>query len=308
MAAFAMKLPALAEQQLEYLKRYGAEHCEEFLVKTSDPTVTIFAGVLRHRFATKKSAQTAFGLNLKTWGIDRGNKAARGWYRELSVEGYLAEFHDDTRTSGRRMHAQVWDILNKCNATALHNIAKALAEKEKTEAEALRKEQYAKMCTDIEEKRAARFALDPVGNTEKARAARETNAMREEGRFAERIRHIETLEPPSKRRRVLSYIDDDRKAASQVARAVSARAKLEAEIDKHKAAFGDANPDGLELLKEKEKKLKEGYEWAWLERIDTEIELHKATFGCNGGNLQSYREVLATLEMRKEHMKNGLFN
>ena len=46
MAAFAMKLPALAEQQLACLKRYGAEHCEEFLVKTADPAVTIFAGVL----------------------------------------------------------------------------------------------------------------------------------------------------------------------------------------------------------------------------------------------------------------------
>ena len=307
MAAFAMKLPALAEQQLACLKRYGAEHCEEFLVKTADPAVTIFAGVLRHRFATKKFAQTAFGLNLKAWGIDRGNKAARGWYRELSVEEYLAEFRDVPGTSGRRMYAQVWDVLNKCNATALHNVAKALAEKEKTEAEALQKERYAKMRAEIEEKRAARFALDPEGNAEKERAARETTAMRLEGRFAERIRHAEPLAPPSKRRRELSFIDDNQKAASQVARALSARAKLEAEIDKHKATFGDANPDGLELLKEKEKKLKNDYAWAWRERIDAEIELHKATFGCNGGNRQSDREVLAALQMRKQHMMNGLF-
>jgi hypothetical protein len=307
MAAFAMTLPALAEQQLACLKRYGAEHCEEFLVKTTDPTVTIFAGVLRHRFANKKSAQCAFGLNLKAWGIDRGNKASRGWYRELSVDEYVVEFHDVPGTSGRRRYAQVWDILNKCNATALQNVAKALAEKEKTEAEALQKERYAKMRAEIEEKRAARFALDPEGNAEKERVAREKTAMRQEGRCAERIRHAENLAPPGKRRRELSFIDDNQKAASQVARAVSARAKLEAEIDKHKATFGDANPDGLELLKEKEKKLKNDYEWAWRERIDAEIELHKATFGCNGGNRQSDREVLAALQMRKQHMMNGLF-
>ena len=307
MAAFAMKLPVLEEQQLACLKRYGAEHCEEFLVKTTDPAVTIFAGVLRHRFANKKSAQCAFGLNLKTWGIDRGNKAVRGWYRELSVDEYVLEFHDVPGTSGRRRYAQVWDLLNKCNTTALQNVAKALAEKEKTEAEALQKERYAKMRAEIEEKRAARFALDPVGNAEKARAARETSAMRQEGRCAERIRHAEPLAPPGKRRRELSFIDDNQKAASQVARAISARAKLEAEIDKHKATFGDANPDGLELLKEKEKKLKNDYEWAWRERIDAEIELHKATFGCNGGNRHSDREVLAALQMRKQHMMNGLF-
>ncbi len=91
MAAFAMKLPAnLGEQQLACIQRYGQEHCEEFRVNTHGPAVTIFAGVLRHRFSTKKSAQCAFGINLKAWGIDRGNKAARGWFRELTVEEYLA--------------------------------------------------------------------------------------------------------------------------------------------------------------------------------------------------------------------------
>ena len=304
MAAFAMKLPALAEQQLACLKRYGAEHCEEFLVKTTDPAVTIFAGVLRHSFANKKTAQNAFGLNLKAWGIE---KTTRKWYRELSVDEYVVEFRDVPGTAGRRMYAQVWDILNKCNSTALQNVAKALAEKEKTEAEALHKERYAKMRAEMEAKRAARFALDPVGNAEKERAAREKTAMLQEGRCAEKIRHAEPLAPPGKRRRELSFIDDNQKAASQVARAVSARAKLEAEIDKHKATFGDANPDGLELLKEKEKKLKNDYEWAWLERIDAEIELHKTTFGCNGGNRQSDREVLVALQMRKQHMMNGLF-
>ncbi len=59
MTAFAMKLPAkLGEQQLACLQQYGQENCEEFRVDTHDPIVTIFAGVLRHPFAHKKSAQT----------------------------------------------------------------------------------------------------------------------------------------------------------------------------------------------------------------------------------------------------------
>ena len=133
--------------------------------------------------------------------------------------------------------------------------------------------------------------------------------MRQEGMWAERIRHSESLPPPKKGARGMhelphprNYIDDNKKAACQVAKAVAARAKLEAEIDKHKAAFGDGNPDGLELLKDKEEKLKKGYEWAWRERIDAEMELHRATFGCNGD-----REGWATLQMRKHHMMNGLF-
>ncbi len=53
MAAFAMSLPAkLGEQQLACLQKYGQEHCDEFRVDTHDPTTTIFAGVLRHRFAS----------------------------------------------------------------------------------------------------------------------------------------------------------------------------------------------------------------------------------------------------------------
>ena len=106
-------------------------------MNTNDPAVTIFAGVLRHRCATKKSAQTAFGLNLKAWGIDRDNKAARGWYRELTVEEYLAEFRDVPGTAGTRMRGLVWGILNKCNEIALQHVAKALAEKEKKEEERL---------------------------------------------------------------------------------------------------------------------------------------------------------------------------
>ena len=105
---------------------------------THDPAATIFAGVLRHRFATKKTAQGAFGLNLKAWGIDRGNKAVRGWYRELTVEEYLAEFRDVPGDAGRRMRSLVWGILEQSNRVALHHVGKAIAEQEKMERESRR--------------------------------------------------------------------------------------------------------------------------------------------------------------------------
>ena len=52
---------------------------------------------------------------------------------------------------------------------------------------------------------------------------------------------------------------------------------------------------------QEEENLKKDYEWAWRERIDAEMDLHRATFGCNGD-----REGWATLQMRKQHMMNGL--
>ena len=202
MAAFAMSLPAkLGEQQLACLQKYGQEHCEEFRVDTRDPTATTFAGVLRHRFASKKSAQTAFGLNLKAWGIVRSNKAARGWFRELTVEEYLAEFRDVPGNAGRRMRGLVWTILDKCNKVALHHVAKAIAEQEKVESVTMQRERDAMKHADSESKKAARWAKDPVGNAEKARWRSEQNAMFMEDRWAQRIRYAENLPPPRKRPR-----------------------------------------------------------------------------------------------------------
>ncbi len=64
-SAFAMTLPGqLSEQQMACLRQYGKEHCEEIRLDASDPSKTIFAGVLRHPFASKKSAQTSFGLSV----------------------------------------------------------------------------------------------------------------------------------------------------------------------------------------------------------------------------------------------------
>ncbi len=72
-------------------------------------------------------------------------------------------------------------------------------------------------------------------------------------------------------------------------------------MDKHKATFGDGDPEGLALLKTKEENLKNDYAWAWRERIDAEMDLHRATFGCNGD-----REGLALLQMKKQHLLDGL--
>ena len=136
-----MSLPAaLGEQQQACLRNYGKEHCEQFHLDTRNSNVTIFAGVLRHRFATKKSAQTSFGLSFKAWVIVRGNRGARGWYRELTVEQYLAEFRDIPGEAGRRMQNLVRCILrNSYRVTACHD-AKKFAAQEKAEKEKVEKE------------------------------------------------------------------------------------------------------------------------------------------------------------------------
>ncbi len=200
--AFAMTLPGqLSEPQLAHLQQYGRERCEEIRLDASDPSKTIFAGVLRHPFASKKSAQTSFGLNLKAWGIVRSNRAARGWYRELSVAEYLAEFIGVDGQAGRRMQPLVSGILAGANRIALRHVAKAIAEQEKLEEENLKRERDAMRSADYESRLAAKWAADPEGMTEKARWDRDRSAMGCEDRWAQRIRHAESLPPPAKKPR-----------------------------------------------------------------------------------------------------------
>ena len=183
MAAFAMTLPAnLDERQLAYLHQYGKEHCEEIRVDTRDPATTIFAGVPRHRFSSKKSAQIAFGANLKSWGIERNNRFARGWYRELTVEEYTKEFRDVPGIVGRRMKSFVQGFMDKINKVALSNVIKAMAEQEKAEQEKVEKEKA--------EKEAEKEKVEK----EKVDAAQSALSVEElQGRIANLRGHLELL-------------------------------------------------------------------------------------------------------------------
>ena len=205
MSAFAMILPPqLSEEPLKCLQRYGAEHCEEFRL-VDRPDTTIFAAVLRHPFASKKSAQTAFGLNLKAWGIKRQNRATRGWYRELTVAEYLSEFKSDPAYPGRRMRSLVSDVMAHANRVALRHIAKAIEEQDRREMEELQRERDAMKTADFESREVHRRDKDPEKFDEKMRVHRERSEMMMEDRWAQRIRYAETLPPPRKRAR---YITD----------------------------------------------------------------------------------------------------
>ena len=187
MAAFAMILPAnLEERQLACLQQYGKEHCDEIRVDARNPATTIFAGVPRHRFSSKKSAQIAFGANLKSWGIERNNRFTRGWYRELTVEEYAKEFHDVPGTAGRRMKSLVQGFMDKVNKVALSNVIKAMAEQEKAEKEKAEEKETAKRETDA--KRELETAI-----VEKVAAHSALSAEELQGKIAILRGHLELL-------------------------------------------------------------------------------------------------------------------
>ena len=81
--------------------RYGKEHCQELRIVKRDG-VDAVAGILIHPFKSKRTAQSAFGQNVKAWKITR-QKYTRDWYSELSIDEYFAEFAEDPRVLGRRM-------------------------------------------------------------------------------------------------------------------------------------------------------------------------------------------------------------
>ncbi len=199
MAAFAIQLSgALSDDQVARIRVYALQSCNEHRI-FAKPTGDIFAGVLRRPFATKKAAQNSFNLNLKSWKIDK-TVYSRGWFRELSIDDYMIEFRDVTGIVGKHMHSLVWCVLENANKKALQHITKAHAEEEKLEKETLERESAAKTAAVIAERRAAHYTLDPVGNDEKKRVMMECCAMACESRWAERIRHADSLPPPKKPR------------------------------------------------------------------------------------------------------------
>jgi hypothetical protein len=103
--AFAMQLPSLSEEQEGRVRRYGKEHCEEMRITKRGATTDV-AGILIHPFSNKKVAQTSLGINLKAWKITKP-KYVRGWYRELSLDEYFAEFREGQSVLGRRLQTLV---------------------------------------------------------------------------------------------------------------------------------------------------------------------------------------------------------
>jgi hypothetical protein len=108
--AFVMQLPLLSEEQEGLVRRYGQEHCEEIRITTPGSTTQV-AGILRRPFKNKKVAQTALGINLKAWKITMP-KYVRGWYRELSMEQYFAEFKEGPALLGRRLQSVVSGLVS----------------------------------------------------------------------------------------------------------------------------------------------------------------------------------------------------
>ncbi len=223
--AFATTLPAaLAEKQMACLRRYGAAQCEAFAIDTRDAAVTIFAGVMRRPFPSKKAAQNSLGLNVKGWGIQRDSKYSRTWLRELTVDEYAAEFSSLTakpapselsieeRIARRveqaireQQEARERDAMtdaerqtrraNRWNAP--ENVAARAAQTEKErEKEELRNMQTAEM----ESKKAARWALDPEKCAEQEREHAEARAMLAEDRLSHKARSVQIASEAPKRR------------------------------------------------------------------------------------------------------------
>ncbi len=67
---------------------------------------SMVAGILSRPFKTKKVAQSSFATNFKTWEITRP-KHVNGWYRELSLDEYFAEFEGVPRVLGSLLQAVV---------------------------------------------------------------------------------------------------------------------------------------------------------------------------------------------------------
>jgi hypothetical protein len=139
LVAFAMHLPMLSAKQEERVRRYGAEACEEMRIMESGGG-SMVAGILSRPFKTKKVAQSSFATNFKTWEITRP-KHVNGWYRELSLDEYFAEFAEVPRVLGRKMQVLVSNAVDQClhlgYCTAMDRagarLAKAQCAKEKKE-------------------------------------------------------------------------------------------------------------------------------------------------------------------------------
>ena len=108
--AFALRLPALSEEQEKRLRRYGYANCDETRLVHRDDGV-VFGGILIRPFKTKRVAQSSLIGYLKSWGITTLSYSQ--WYRELSLEEYFAEFASVPRVVGHGLRELVSATVNR---------------------------------------------------------------------------------------------------------------------------------------------------------------------------------------------------
>ena len=259
--AFAMQLPPMSEAQEGRLRRYGQEHCDEIrLVKSGGATV--FAGILTTTFSNKKTAQTAFGVNLKAWGIPKP-KYVRDWYRELSLDEYFTEFKGVARVLGSQMQKQVTRTVNKASWMGAHTaiiranavIAKAAAVIAKAAAEASAKaasEEMArrrlatlvnrpqKACFDAmaEPIRQRRRELDAMRSADyQSRLAADAHERAE--KLKARLQHEDLLRTSYKYREQITREKIARERKEQAANVAAFNERRKREADANVAAFNE---------------------------------------------------------------------
>ena len=177
-----MELPLLTRDQRACVDRYGRDYCKEIRVSICEGK-TVFAGIPNHRFASKKTAQSSFGLNLKSWNIEIP-KYKRNWYREITVAQYHTEFKNTPGQVGRKMKNLVEALLTRAvtqgqyRANLIIQNERKVAREQALEDERQRdREIRAMQIADWEAIKAAEWLSDPSGAAERQREARERKAM-----------------------------------------------------------------------------------------------------------------------------------
>ena len=178
--AFALRLPALSDEQEKRLHRYGYENCDETRILQRDDGV-VFGGILITPFRTKRVAQSAFAGYLKLWGI--ATIAYSHWYRELSLEEYFAEFESAPQVVGHGLRELVSATVNRWICAGMSVVidrdrevaakAKAIRDRDKEISDRQARVQWR---TDRWTYRVLRGVFD-VFNQTKLELIREQNAM-----------------------------------------------------------------------------------------------------------------------------------
>jgi hypothetical protein len=248
--AFAMQLPPLSEAQEGRVRRYGQDHCDEIrLVKSEGATV--FAGILTTAFSNKKTAQTAFGGNLKAWGITKP-KYVRDWYRELSLDEYFTEFKGVVRVLGSQMQKRVTYTVNKASWMGAHTaIIRANAVLAEASAKAASKEmacrrlaaimirpQRACFDTLTEPVRQRQQELDAMRSAD-YQSHRAADAHKQEEKLKARLKHEALLKTSYKYREQITREKIAREREEQAVNVAAFHERRKREADANVAAFNE---------------------------------------------------------------------